>query len=98
MTLQPYDAQRLDDIALLLLDLAGSVRQMSRLCREHDLSTVQIHDKKAQEWIAKLDDWARDADARLQTSLIRKKAVERALRPNAAAGEAPEGRKRPRKK
>ena len=98
MTLQPYDAQRLDDIALRLLDLAGSVRQLSALCRENDLSTVQIHDKKAQEWIAKLDDRARDADSRLQTALIRKKALERALRPNAPAGEAAEGRKRTRKK
>lgn len=98
MTLIPYDAQRLDDIALRILDLAGAVRRMSTLCRENDLSTVNIHDKKAQEWIGRLDDWARDADARLQTAAIKARAVQRALRPATPGAPDAAAARRTRKK
>jgi hypothetical protein len=65
MTLEPYDSTRLDALALRLLDLCGRVRSMSHATRDTQLPTVELHDRKALEWIEKLEEWMVAAEAQL---------------------------------
>lgn len=57
MTLQPYDADRLDQLALRLLDACARVRKIAKLCRDEELDGLSLHDRKVFEWLEKLDDW-----------------------------------------
>jgi hypothetical protein len=79
MTLNPYDFAMLDRFALRLLDLAATVRQMSRRSREYGIDDFALHDKKALEWIANLERWARKSAADLELRAIEAQASERAL-------------------
>jgi hypothetical protein len=78
MTLELYSLDRLDDLSLRLLDLAIVFRRMSNDCRANDMDHFVIHDKKAQEWLNKLDDWSRDCDGKLQTEILKRRATARA--------------------
>ena len=93
MTLERYDAPRLDDFALRFLDLAGTVRRMGVACREYDLGPLNLHDKKAQEWLTRLEDWAQEANAQVETNIIKKKAMVRALRSSEGARPTPAAKK-----
>jgi len=72
MTLAVFPPQRLDDLALRMLDLAGLVRHMAEECRKHRLNDFQLHGQKIDEWLSNLEDWAHDGKARLQAELIRR--------------------------
>lgn len=78
MTLQPYTPQKLDDLALRLLDLAGNVRQMASRQRERGIADLPLHDKKALEWCAKLEQWAHKTRADLEVRILQDKADRRA--------------------
>jgi hypothetical protein len=78
MTLEQYNHEKLDALSLRLVDLASIFRRMSVDCRENDLDGFALHDKKALEWLIKLDDWARECEGRLQTQLVKQKAQMRA--------------------
>lgn len=78
MTLEQYNTDKLDELALRLLDLGAIIRRISVECRENSLDGFALHDKKALEWLNKLDDWARECDGRLQTQLVKQKAAIRA--------------------
>ena len=69
MTLQPYGPEKLDQFALRLLDLAGVVREMAHISREHEIVDLTLHDKKALEWYTNLDDWAHKARAELDAKV-----------------------------
>ena len=61
MTLQPYEPAKLDQFALQLLDLAAILRDMANRSREHGITDLALHDKKAQQWYDQLEDrWIRD--------------------------------------
>jgi len=75
MTLQPYDAKRLDHLALSLLDLAAIARDMSTLCSEHGIEAFTLHDKKALQWWGSLERWLRRARAELQVQAIEARAT-----------------------
>jgi hypothetical protein len=79
MTLQRYKPDRLDDFALRLLDLAAMMRAMANACREHGIADLAMHDKKAQEWAAKLEDWLHKVQADLDVSVRQARARRRAL-------------------
>jgi hypothetical protein len=68
MTLQSYDSDKLDQFALLLLDLAGVVREIANLSKEYEID-LPLHDKKALEWCAKLDYWAHKTRADLDVKI-----------------------------
>jgi hypothetical protein len=93
MTLEAYDPDRLDNLALRLLDLAVTVRKMGNSCRDAGLDRFELHDRKAQEWLTRLDDWARDSDARLQAALLKRRAAARALAPPTGKSAQKTGRK-----
>jgi len=78
MTLQPYDVKRLDRLTLDLLDLAVLAREMSALCREYDIESFALHDKKARQWWENLDRWLRRAKAELEMKAIEVRATQRA--------------------
>jgi hypothetical protein len=78
MTLEPYDADRFDQAALRILDIAASFRQMAvALRREPDLE-FSMHDKKAAEWLAHLERWATESQAKLEVAQIRRRGAARA--------------------
>jgi hypothetical protein len=78
MTLQPYDAEKLDQFALQLLDLAAVVRSTANRSREHGITDLAIHDKKAQEWCARLAHWAHKIQAELELKVVQTRAQRRA--------------------
>ena len=77
MTLQAYDPQQLDQLALRLLDLAAITRQMANRSREHRITDLALHDKKALEWCAKLEQWAMKTRADLEVRILQSKAEQR---------------------
>lgn len=77
MTLQTYDPQKLDQFALRLLDVATVVREMARNSREYGIADLALHDKKALEWCAKLEQWARRVQADLEVRILQDKAEQR---------------------
>ena len=77
MTLQTYDPEKLDQFALRLLDLAAIVRQMASRSREHGIADVALHEKKALEWCAKLEQWAHKTRADLEVKILQQRAEQR---------------------
>ena len=77
MTLEAYDPKKLDDLALHLLDLAGIMRQMANRSREHGIADLPMHDKKALEWCAKLEQWAHKVRADLEVRILQDRAERR---------------------
>ena len=78
MTLQPYTPERLDELALQLLDLASAARGMASRCRDNELERLEIHDRKANEWIANLEQWMAKSASEIEVQIIRSKAERRA--------------------
>jgi hypothetical protein len=77
MTLQTYNPQKLDHLALRLLDLAAVVRQMANNSREYGITDLGLHDKKALEWCNNLERWARKTQADLEMRILEDKATRR---------------------
>ena len=73
MTLELYDAERLDQTALRILDLAAAIRQMAAVLRVEPDIEFSMHDKKAAEWLANLERWAADSQAKLEVAQIRRR-------------------------
>ncbi len=71
MTLEAYNPDRLDALALRLLDLCGRVRAMARDAREEDLDQLDLHDRKALEWLENFEGWLHRAEGELGRSLHR---------------------------
>jgi hypothetical protein len=78
MTLVPYDADRLDETALRILDIAAQIRQMASVLRREPDVGLTIHDKKAAEWLAHLERWAAESQAKLDLALIHQRGANRA--------------------
>lgn len=78
MTLEAYDPDQLDQLALRTLDLTAELRRMAVFCRKHGISSCPLHDKKALEWVARLEDWTHKTSARLELLGVRQRAIRRA--------------------
>ncbi len=63
MTLKPYTPDRLDQLALRLLDLGARVRSIARACREDGLGQLALHDRKALEHLDRVEEWLYKAEA-----------------------------------
>lgn len=63
MTLEPYDPDRLDRMSLRVLDLCARLRSLAQKSREEELPPIELHDRKALEWLDKLEDWLYRAEA-----------------------------------
>lgn len=71
MTLKPYSAEELDQLALRMLDISHDLRQISVAKRAMPELDLAMHEKKALEWIGHLERWAADARTRLELATIR---------------------------
>lgn len=78
MTLEPYTPQRLDDLALRALDLTSALRKMAVTMRSEELANFVVHDRKALEWITKLDEWCQKTEASLEVAVRRNRGARRA--------------------
>ncbi len=65
MTREAYQPDRLDALALRLFDVASQVRRLGLSARNEGLTQVEIHDRKALEWIEKLERWVIGAETDL---------------------------------
>jgi hypothetical protein len=65
MTREAYDTGRLDALALRLFDVAAQVRRLSLSAHSTGLEQVELHDRKALEWIEKLERWVVGAESDL---------------------------------
>jgi hypothetical protein len=92
MTLIPFPPESLDDLALRFLDLASMARQMAASSRENKLVDFALHANKVHEWLARMEAWAHDSSARLETAVIRQRGVRRAQALSQADGEKTKGR------
>ncbi|MBN1393906.1 MAG: hypothetical protein JW959_02660 [Pirellulales bacterium] len=77
MTLRTYDPSKLDQFSLRLLDLAAILRQMANRSREKGIADLPLHDKKALEWCAKLEQWAHKTRADLEVKILQDMAEKR---------------------
>jgi len=91
MTLQPYSPERLDALALEVLDVASSLRNMSNIMREHEIDTLNLNHRKSLEWLANLTEWTHKITAELQRELLHQQATRRA---EAVATHRPQAAKR----
>ncbi len=78
MTLKSYDAERWDQLALRLLDVACELRQLAEACRQEPDAELAIHDKKAREWLAELEQWTGECRTRMEIARLRQRGVRQA--------------------
>src|SRR3990172_5406150 len=78
MTLEPYNPDQIDRITLRMLDLCCRLRQIAERSRQEQLPGFPLHDKKALEWLRKLEEWVHKAEADLNVAIFRSKGARRA--------------------
>ncbi|MEX2188565.1 MAG: hypothetical protein WD875_17285 [Pirellulales bacterium] len=71
MTLIPYQSDQFDRLALRFLDLAATFREIAQRSRDDGIEQVAVHDKKANEWLNKLEFWAEEARQRFELAAMR---------------------------
>ena len=57
MTLEQYTPEKLDQLALRLLDLVSELRGIANGARQAGVDGLPVHDKKALLWIDNLEQW-----------------------------------------
>jgi hypothetical protein len=78
MTRQPYTPDRLDQLALRVLDVSSRLRNMALRVRGESVDEFLLHDKKALEWLAHLEEWAQKSEADIELALLRQRGTRRA--------------------
>ncbi|HTU24318.1 MAG TPA: hypothetical protein VMF30_02900 [Pirellulales bacterium] len=78
MTLHPYTPERLDQLALRVFDVCSRLRGMAIRVRGEAIEEFQLHDKKALEWLAHLEEWAQKSEHDIELALHRKRGSRRA--------------------
>jgi len=68
MTLEPYNPERIDALSLRVLDLCARLRNLANQCRKEELPPIDLHDRKALEWLDKLEAWLLRAEAEVERS------------------------------
>jgi predicted AAA+ superfamily ATPase len=94
MTREPYTPRQFDELALRMLDLSGILRKMSVSARESGLESTAIHDRKALEYLAKLELWAHKAESDLQRELLQHRGDQLAQQMAAESGRGPKDPKK----
>lgn len=78
MTRESYHPEHIDELTLRVLDVCCRLRRIAESSREEQLPAVPLHDKKALEWLGKLENWLHKAEAELQMAIIRNRGARRA--------------------
>ena len=71
MTLEAYDPDRLDALSLRLLDACSRVRALAVLARNEGLERIDLHDRKALEWLENLEAWLHRSEGELHAAAHR---------------------------
>ncbi len=71
MTLESYDPDRLDSLSLRVFDLCARLRSLALRSRQEQLPPLELHDRKALEWLDKLEDWLFRAEAEMGRSAMK---------------------------
>ena len=58
MTLQPYSPEKMEKLALRLLDISAQLRGIAKDLRTNQLKELRLNDKKALFWCENLETWA----------------------------------------
>lgn len=98
MTLVPFTPDKLDALALRLLDISNVLRRMSNASRDHSVTGFELHSQKPDEWLGHLEDWVLEAEGKLATAINKQRGDRRALSspqtPPARAGKSAGTRKK----
>ena len=73
MTLATYDADKLDLLAGRLLDLACEFRTAANALRCEDIETIVIQDRKAMEWLKRLEQWTNIAVQKSEAAIAERR-------------------------
>jgi len=57
MTLQPYSPEKMEKLALRLLDISAQLRSIALDLRANQLEELKINDRKALSWCENLEIW-----------------------------------------
>ena len=77
MTLSNFPPEALDDLALRVLDIAATIREMAISSRENQLTGFQLHGNKVHEWLGRLEEWVLESTGRLDVEVAKLKGVRR---------------------
>ena len=58
MTLQAYNSEKLEKLALRLLDISTQLREIAKEMQKNQLEELRINDKKALLWCESIEIWA----------------------------------------
>jgi hypothetical protein len=84
MTLERYDPDRIDRLSLRVLDLCTRLRTLANRCRDEQLPPVELHDRKPQEWLDRLEDWLFQAEAEVNRRVHKHHGEQRARQTQSA--------------
>jgi hypothetical protein len=79
MVLEPYTPDQLDQIALRVLDVCARIREIARRSREQQMEQVPLHDKKALEWLGKLEEWAAKSERDFELAQYKQRGTKAAV-------------------
>jgi hypothetical protein len=79
MTLIAFTPDKLDEVALRILDIATVLRKMSQSSRDYNITGFELHNQKIEEWLGHLENWALEADGKLATTINKQRGDRRAL-------------------
>ena len=78
MTLSPYDPEKLDELAMRLLDLTSTFRGIAQRSRNEQVEGVFLQDKKAMEWLQRFELWTNDTVQKFESTAIKNRGERRA--------------------
>ncbi len=78
MTLESYSPDELDQLALRALDVCARLRQFAQTSRSEELGAVELHEKKALEWLGRLEEWLQKTEADLAVQTLKNRGRKKA--------------------
>jgi hypothetical protein len=78
MTLEPYNAEKLDRLVLRLIDISAEIRRIGRIAAESPAAPLALHDRKALEWVGQLEQWAAECRSRAELAALMQRGVKNA--------------------
>jgi len=89
MTLNAYSPDSLDELSLRVLDICVVLRRMAGSLRSDELDELTLNDKKALEWLGRLEEWALKAERELEVNLLKQRGAKAARTATTNANQQP---------
>ncbi len=71
MTIELYNAEKLDQFAMRLFDVAADVRAMARQLSQSEVEEIPLNDKRVQIHLDEIENWAIRSRSKLEIQLRR---------------------------